>query len=89
MELTVTVHDEAGLHARPAAAFVQAAAGYKAAVRISNLRTGKGPVSAKSIIAVMGLGVRQGDEVRLHAEGEDAAQALQALAGLLQGERTE
>jgi phosphotransferase system HPr (HPr) family protein len=84
LELTVTVHNPHGLHARPAAAFVQATARYRATVQIQNLTSSRGPVSARSILAVMGLGIRQGDAVMLRAEGEDAEQALSALRHLLE-----
>ena len=82
-EVTVEVQNELGLHARPAAAFVKAAAHFAAAVQVYNLTTGKGPAPARSILAVLALGVRQGHQVRLSAEGEQAEQALAALADLL------
>ncbi len=81
--MKLTVRNEHGLHARPAAAFVQAASRYRAQVQITNLTAGRGPAQSRSILAVLGLGVQQGHEVLLQAEGEDAAAALQALAGLL------
>ncbi len=83
MELMIDVRSPHGLHARPAAAFVQAAASYRAAVEITNLSAGRGPVPARSILAVLALGVRQGDRVLLCAEGEDSEQALAALGQLL------
>ncbi len=84
MERTVQVRHEHGLHARPAAAFVQTAAGYAAEVAVTNLSTGRGPAPARSIIGILGLGVRQGHQVRLEAEGPDAAAALAGLAGILE-----
>jgi len=85
MELTVVVYGEHGLHARPAAEFVRAAAAYRAVVRVYNVTIGRGPALARSLLAILALGVQQGHEVRLIAEGEDAEQALAALARLLDG----
>ena len=86
MERRFIVTTEAGLHARPAGQFVQTAARFSAKVRIANATAGRGPASARSILAILTLGVRQGHEVLLSAEGDDAEAALDALCGLLAGE---
>jgi phosphotransferase system HPr (HPr) family protein len=78
IELEIAI--ESGLHARPAAAFVQLAASFSSRIEISNLDRGKGPVNAKSVISVLTLGVRNGDRIRLGADGEDGETALAALA---------
>jgi phosphocarrier protein len=78
---TVTVASRHGLHARPAALFVKAAAAQPVPVRIG-VPGGKA-VDARSILGVLSLGVATGAEVVLEAEGEGAEQALDALAGLL------
>lgn len=70
-----------GLHARPAALFVQAASRLPVDVRIA--KAGGEPVNAKSILAVLGLDVRGGDEVVLTAEGDGADAALDGLAALV------
>lgn len=80
---TVIVAAADGLHARPAAVFVEAAAGYGAAVRIG--KPGGPAVEARSILAVLTLDVRRGDAVVLTASGADAAVAVDALAALLGG----
>jgi PTS hybrid protein len=72
-----------GLHARPAAMFVQAVGGYDAVVDVSNLTTGSGPVAAKSLIGLLSLGAKQGDRIRLDGQGPDAATAVAALRRLL------
>jgi phosphocarrier protein HPr len=77
----VTVGSKIGLHARPAALFVRAAARQRAKVTIA--KDGKPPVDAKSILAVLGLDVRGGEEVVLVAEGEEAEAALDELAALV------
>ena len=81
--IEVDVHNPSGLHARPAATFVRAASAFRADVRVCNLTTGGAEVSAKSILAVLGMGVSPGHRIRLRAEGEDEAEAAQALADLV------
>jgi Phosphotransferase System HPr (HPr) Family len=83
-ELTLAVRNPSGLHARPAATFVKAAAGFSADVRLANLtRNPERAVSAKSVIGVLGLGVSSGHTVRLSADGADADVALEALGELI------
>ena len=80
-ERTVVVGSSSGLHARPAAMFVKAAAAQPTPVR---LRVGDGKsVDARSILGVLSLRAKQGTEVTLEAEGTDAAVALNTLADLL------
>ncbi|MFD0890875.1 HPr family phosphocarrier protein [Streptosporangium algeriense] len=74
----VTVESEVGLHARPAATFVQTAA--KASLEVTVAKKGGEPVNAKSILAVLALDVRQGDTVVIEAEGEGADELLDELA---------
>lgn len=76
----VVVGSKVGLHARPAALFVQAAS--RLPVRVTVAREGGDPVDARSILAVLGLDVRGGEEVVLAAEGDGAEQALDELATL-------
>lgn len=82
MERVVTVEQEAGLHARPAAAFVETANRFDSEVTVAP-ESGGSPVDAGSMLAVTGLGVEQGETVQLVAEGPDAETALDALADLL------
>jgi phosphocarrier protein FPr len=78
--LRLVVSTRLGLHARPAARFVQTAARFpEVDIRVNNLTTGRGPVSAKSINAVTTLGVRQGHEIQITASGLEAEAALAAL----------
>ena len=77
-ERTVTVASASGLHARPAALFVKAAAAQSVPVK---LRVGDGPAAdARSILAVLALRVEHGTQVTLIAPDE---QALDTLADLL------
>jgi phosphotransferase system HPr (HPr) family protein len=83
--VTVTVRNASGLHARPAAAFVRAAAGLPVEIRVTNLsRDPDRSAAAKSILGVMQLGVAQGHELRLEADGEGAETALQELRALIE-----
>ena len=78
---TVTIASSVGLHARPAAIFVKAAG--EAGVPVTIAKAGGNPVPANSMIAIMALGAKHGDEVELAAEGDGAEQALDLLADLL------
>lgn len=83
MQRSVVVALTEGLHARPAAKFVAAAAGQPVPVTIAK---GNGtPVSAASILGIMTLGVARGDEVVLatSSDDDDAVRSLDALEQLL------
>jgi phosphocarrier protein HPr len=80
-EVTVTVGSSVGLHARPASLFVQAAARQPVPIRIA--KAGGEAVDARSILLVLGLDARGGDEIVLSAEGDGADQALEELAALV------
>jgi len=81
MEKTVNVGSRVGLHARPASLFVQAATRQGVPVKIA--KPGGEPVDARSILLVLGLDVRGGEDVVLSADGEGAEQALEVLAELV------
>ena len=81
MQRTVTVASRVGLHARPAAVFVKAASAASLPVTIA--KEGKDPVSARSILAVLGLDVRCGDQVTIAADGTGAEATLDELESLL------
>ena len=79
-ELTLVVADPSGLHARPAARFVQAASKFESRIV---LRYGGREADAKSLIALLGLTVRPSSEIVIDAEGPDAEAAIAALAAEL------
>ena len=81
-ERRVVIGSKVGLHARPAAMFVQAAAKQPVKVTIAKAAGGN-PVDARSILSVLALDARGGDEVILAAEGDGAEQALDELAALV------
>ncbi|ELZ60876.1 MULTISPECIES: phosphocarrier protein HPr [unclassified Haloferax] len=82
MERTVTVVPEDGLHARPASQFVETANEFDADVRLGRADEDD-LVPAASMLAVTGLGVGHGEEIRLVTEGDDAEAALDALEDIL------
>ena len=77
-ETVLTLPADVALHARPAADFVRTAMGFEATIVVaSNGRE----ANAKSLLSVLGLGATGGTELRLRADGGDAARAIEALAG--------
>lgn len=83
-EAEVEVRNPSGLHARPAATFVRAAAGFTADVDVTNLsRDAARSASAKSVLGVMGLAVANGHRIRIAATGIDADDAVTHLVDLV------
>lgn len=80
-EVILTIHHSAGLHARPAAMFVQTANKYKSIIKV---RYGEREVNGKSIMGILTVGASQGAVVTVCAEGEDAVQALDSLRELVE-----
>ena len=72
----VTVLNPHGLHARPAALFVQKAASFPCSVKV--LKGGRS-ADAKSILGIMSLSIEPGETIQILAEGEQAEEALEAL----------
>jgi len=85
-ETILTLKNAMGLHARPAARFVQRASSFDADIQVRNITSGKGPVSARSLISVISLGAVQGNQVGLQASGPEADQAILALTKLIEDE---
>ncbi len=77
----ITIIDKLGLHARAAAKFVGVAGRFPCQVKIG--RNPESMVDGKSIMAVMMLAAGKGTQVHLHTEGEQDAEALQALSELI------
>jgi len=84
-EATIQVRHKVGLHARPAAMFVQTAAKFSSKIKVKNLTTNGNYVDAKSIIMVLTLGVMKDHEVVIQTDGTDADSALAALKSLIEG----
>ena len=80
-EFRYIVKDETGLHARPAGRLAQLIKAYDCRVTIS--ANGKS-VSADSPIELMELGASKGTQLRIFAEGADAAQAARAVRDFME-----
>lgn len=80
--LRLTVHNRLGLHARPAALFVQTVGRFQSTVTVRNLSRGGAPVNARSINLVATQTIRQNNDIELTAQGPDAAEALAAIQAL-------
>ena len=74
---------ETGIHARPATLLVQTASKFNSDI---NLEYKGKSVNLKSIMGVMSLGVGQGSDVTITAEGPDEAEAIAAIAETMQKE---
>ena len=81
-EFTVVVSNASGLHARPAAVFAKTISAYDAKVTVTNLSENKGPLHINGLIAVMLLGAKKGDTLKVQAEGSQKIEVLDALAEL-------
>jgi phosphocarrier protein len=80
MEKTVIIKNKQGLHARPAALFVQIANKFDSDVVVTK---GKAKVNGKSIMGIMMLEAGRGSKVTITTKGEDAQQAITELENLL------
>lgn len=78
--IQLTVENEVGLHARPAALFVKEAQKYQAEITVSY---GDSTVNAKSLLALLTLGAVKGAKITVAANGADEQAALDALAALV------
>ncbi len=81
MEFKAIIKDPIGLHARPASIIVQAAGKFKSDLSIKN---GDKTGNLKSIMSVMSLGAKNGSEITIIAEGDDASEALEAIKKAMQ-----
>lgn len=77
----LTINNEAGLHARPAALFVKAANKFLCSIYVKSKDK---KVNGKSIIGIMSLGAFHGEEITLIAKGEDEKEAIEELTDLLE-----
>jgi phosphocarrier protein len=77
MEIKVTITDPIGLHARPASVLTTEASKFESDIKI--VTTAGKEANLKSIMSVMALGVANGEEITIKAEGGDAEAALTKL----------
>jgi phosphotransferase system HPr (HPr) family protein len=76
----VVIQNEQGLHARPAEMFARTALRFESQVEVIR---GDRRVDGKSIIDLLTMGATQGTELIVEANGKDAAEAVEALATLV------
>jgi phosphocarrier protein len=75
-EFTYTVRDKVGIHARPAGMLVKLVKEYSSDVYIEK---GDKRIKADRLIAVMNMGIKQGDTVTITIEGDDEEEAYKSL----------
>ena len=83
LESRVVIRNPAGLHARPAALFVQTAARFQSDITVRNVTSGSPAVNAESPTSLMCIGVKQGHEIVISATGPDAGPAIASLQQLV------
>jgi phosphocarrier protein len=83
-ETTITVMHPVGLHARPAALFYRKAREFQSRITIQNLSNSSMAEVPVSTIYLIQIGVKQGHQVRICAEGADEAEAIAALTKLIE-----
>ncbi len=79
----LTVKNKQGLHARPAAMFVQIANKYDSRVTV---RRNDEEVNGKSIMGILMLGAEEGSQIILEVEGNDADLAISELEKIIDNE---
>lgn len=77
---TVVMTNPTGLHTRPGGVFVAKAKEFESTVEVEH--DGK-KVNGKSLLKLLSIGIKNGSEVTVHAEGPDAEQAAEVLGDLL------
>ncbi len=81
VERIFVIGNKLGLHARPAAVFVQTANRFEASVEVQKEDL---KVDGKSIMGIMTLAAEKGSSITVRATGQDAGAALKALAELIE-----
>ena len=79
-EIKYVITDENGIHARPAGVLVKKAKEFNSDIKIT--KVGKS-ADAKKLFNVMGLAVKQGDEIVITIDGEDETTATKELEQFL------
>ncbi|NLB02313.1 MAG: HPr family phosphocarrier protein [Bacteroidales bacterium] len=81
IQFEYTITDPLGIHARPAAELVKTATAYRSSISIQYRDK---EISAKKMIALMSLGLKQSDKIKLSIQGEDEIEAAEELKHFLQ-----
>ncbi len=95
-EFRYVIRDPQGMHARPAGELVSLAKKFSSRILVTRLKDAEGNIVQKTeksaakitadagkIFALMGLGIRQGEEILVQAEGEDEKEAEEAIREFL------
>jgi phosphotransferase system HPr (HPr) family protein len=82
-KFTAVVVNEVGLHARPAALFVQCAGLYQSKIMVRNVTSEREFVDAKSILGVLVLCVKKDHVIEITVDGVDEAEAAETLRKLI------
>jgi len=80
-EFSYTIRDKVGIHARPAGLLVKLAKEFKSDIYIEK---GDKRVKADKLIAIMSLGIKQGDTVNIYVSGDDEEDAVKAIHSFLE-----
>ena len=83
IEKKLTIKNEQGLHARPAALFVQIANKYESDIIV---RKGRQEVNGKSIMGLLTLAAEKGAKLNIKANGPDAKEAIEELERVILGD---
>lgn len=83
-EVTLTITNQVGLHARPAAVFYKKTREFKSKITIQNLSRPDSKELPVSPFYLLQIGVSQGHMVRIRADGEDEQAAIAALTQLIE-----
>ncbi|MFA5388360.1 MAG: HPr family phosphocarrier protein [Candidatus Omnitrophota bacterium] len=83
IEKKLTIRNEQGLHARPAAIFVQIANKYESDIIVKKGRQG---VNGKSIMGLLTLAAEKGAVLHIKVNGADAKEAIEELEKVILGE---
>ena len=82
-QVTVTVKEASGLHARPAGIIAKTAATFASSITLQN---GEKTADAKRLLSILSLAAKQGDNLTITVEGADEEQALEAIKNAVEAE---
>jgi phosphocarrier protein len=82
MQQTFTIKNPTGVHARPAGAILKKASTFACKVELEKADGTR--VSAKGMVGILKLGLKQGDQVTVITEGDGEAEALQAVGEVIE-----
>jgi phosphotransferase system HPr (HPr) family protein len=83
-EIVLNVTNKDGLHARPAKDFINKVREFKSKVTIQNLSRPDSKEVAVTPVGLLNIAARQGHQIRIRADGTDAAEVIVALKQLVE-----